>query len=91
MTLALSAILASTTSAFESIVRPKILVMDEAIERFGEGYDWVNHEVHTEDGYILNMFRLVPPGVKDTKSYHKWGDPVFMMHGMGANGARWLL
>ena len=48
--------------------------------------------MHTEDGYILNMFRLLPPGVEravDCSNCFK-GEPVFFMHGIGSNAARWL-
>jgi len=47
---------------FESIIRPSFPVMETLIASYGDGYDWANHEVHTDDGYILNVFRLVPPG-----------------------------
>ena len=58
----------------------------------GAGYGWANHEVHTEDGYILNMFRLLPPGVSRAADCHECfaGEPVFLMHGVGGNAARWL-
>ena len=32
---------------------------DEAVSQYD--YDWEVHPVTTEDGYILNMFRLVGP------------------------------
>ena len=57
------------------------------MEKNAPGYTWVNHEVHTDDGYILNMFRLKP---KDAGKDCCSGQPVFFIHGMGANGSRWL-
>ena len=29
---------------------------------YGENWDWKSHEVVTEDGYKLNMFRLIADG-----------------------------
>ena len=60
--------------------------------RHGKGYGWANHEVHSEDGYILNLFRLLPPGVERASDCHKCfkGEPVFFMHGMGGNASRWI-
>ena len=58
------AALAPTTLVigFESIVRPHFPRMEHQMIQHGGGFDWVNHEVHTDDGYILNVFRLVPWG-----------------------------
>ena len=64
--------------------------MQNSIDRHGKGYDWANHEVHTDDGYILNIFRLLPPGFDSDDENHIWGDPVFLQHGMGANGSRFI-
>ena len=54
-------LLAYNATCFESIIRPDFDVMQHAIDSFGEGYNWANHEVHTDDGYILNLFRILPP------------------------------
>lgn len=43
------------------------------MDSYGEGFDWQNHEVHTDDGYILNVFRLVP-----TQGGGPIGEPVFI-------------
>ena len=54
----------------------------------GKGLDWSNHEVHTDDGYILNLFRLLPKGTKHGEVDDKviQGKPVLMMHGLGGKG-----
>ena len=49
-----------STTGFESIIRPSFPAFEEAMAAYGGDFDWVNHEVHTDDGYILNMFRLRP-------------------------------
>ncbi len=57
----------------------------------GDGHDWANHEVHTEDGYIVNLFRLLPKGVKHgDPSFRSAGKPVLLMHGMGNKPTCWL-
>lgn len=78
--------------AFESIIRPTFPVMDKTMSLNAPDFNWINHEVHTEDGYILNLFRLVPAGVSRAADCTdcKFGEPVFLLHGMGANGSRWL-
>lgn len=88
----LAALAAETTNAFESIIKPYFPVMDISMAENAPDFNWVNHEVHTDDGYILNMFRLVPAGVTRAADCTEceWGQPVFLMHGMGANGSRWL-
>ena len=76
-------------TCFESIIRPEFEVMQHAIDNFGAGYDWANHEVHTDDSYILNLFRLVSPSINDFDKTTS-GDPVLIMHGMAANGSRFI-
>ena len=76
---------AKTVVGFESIIKPSFPDMEEMIELHGDGYNWTNHEVHTDDGYILNVFRLVPEG-----GVPESFEPVFFMHGMGSNGSRFL-
>ena len=56
----------------------------------GVGFDWVNHEVHTEDGYILNVFRLIPDEAVGKTETYNFGEPVFIQHGMSANGSRMI-
>ena len=90
--LAVTALLASDTFGFESIVRPENPMMDKAMKEHGDGFGWANHEVHTEDGYILNVFRLLPPGVNRAAECHDCfaGEPVFLMHGLGSNAISWI-
>ncbi len=58
--------------------------------KYVQGHDWANHEVHTDDGYILNLFRLLPEGVKHGTGYVAKGEPVLIMHGMGNKSSNWL-
>ena len=69
--------------ALASVIYAK--VMDEAIAEHGKGLTWKDYEVKTDDGYILTISRLLPAGDDLRK-----GQPVFLMHGMGVNGAKWL-
>ena len=65
--------------------------MEDLIAEFGDGFDWANHEVHTDDGYILNVFRLLPPDYdSENGESYAWGEPVFLQHGMGSYGSYWL-
>ena len=58
---------------------------------FSGEFDWVSHEVHTADGYILNIFHLVPWGYNsDSRDEYEWGEPVLMMHGMGESAVNWI-
>lgn len=77
----------SLVNCFKSIVRPNFEVMQQAMDKFGQGFDWANHEVHTEDGYILNMFRLVKG---DGSRNPIEGEPILIMHGMSSNGSRFI-
>ena len=53
--------------------------MEDLIAEFGDGFDWANHEVHTDDGYILNVFRLLPPDYdSENGESYAWGEPVFL-------------
>ena len=60
----------------------------------GKYFDWSNHEVHTDDGYILNLFRLLPRGTKhgtvDGYDGVIKGKPVLMMHGLGGKGPMFI-
>jgi pimeloyl-ACP methyl ester carboxylesterase len=81
----------SFVNGFESIVRPRFKIMEAHMAMGGQGLDWANHEVHTDDGYILNMFRILPEGVKSgTRGFKAEGEPVLLMHGMGNRGDQWL-
>lgn len=57
---------------------------------YGQGRNWVNHEVHTDDGYILNMFRILPQGAHSATQVENFGEPVFLMHGMTENASHWI-
>ena len=47
-----------------------------------------DYEVETEDGYLINIFRIQKKNQKNFKT----GLPVvFLMHGLGASCETWLL
>ena len=71
------------TSAFESIVRPDFPVIDEKLAPYPD-LDWNAHEVHTDDGYILNLIRLT------TQDQSQEKQPVLLVHGMMSNGVKFL-
>ena len=48
------------------------------MDLYGAGFDWVNHEVHTDDGYILNVFRLIPEEAIGKTDTYNFGEPVFI-------------
>ena len=48
------------------------------------GYDWEPHEVKTEDGWYLTIFRIKPE-VKDPSKL-----PLYMVHGSMDSAAGWL-
>lgn len=51
------------------------------------GYQGEAHRVITEDGYYLMVHRVLPKNTKNTVKLK----PVFLMHGMGATSADFLL
>lgn len=59
-----------------------LLSQPEIIER--NGYPVEIHDVTTEDGYILNLFRI-PHG--KTKERGQEGPPVYLQHGFGSSSA----
>ncbi|CAH1406926.1 unnamed protein product [Nezara viridula] len=50
------------------------------------GYPFDVHELTTEDGYVLSLFRI-PFGKKDI---HQLGPPVILQHGLQCSAACWL-
>ena len=54
----------------------------------GDGYDWEVHEVTTEDGYILNMFRLTKNELGEPIASPK--GPLLLQHGLTVNAANWF-
>ncbi|XP_001662493.2 lipase 1 [Aedes aegypti] len=59
-----------------------LLTVPQLIRKYG--YKVEEHEVVTEDGYLLTMFRI--PGRKGAKEY-----PIFMMHSLFSSCADWVL
>lgn len=61
---------------------------DKVIELITDaGYEGEAHRVETEDGYLLKVHRLLPK-TKDKQSERK---PVFLMHGILATAADFLV
>ena len=63
------------------------VIANDANKTFAEmadeyGFKSEEHEVITDDGYILKVLRI--PGLKNDNSINK--PPVFMQHGIFANG-----
>lgn len=52
------------------------LSIEEIIEKYG--YSHERHQVTTEDGYILSLFRIT------SKLNGTSGHPILLMHGFGA-------
>jgi pimeloyl-ACP methyl ester carboxylesterase len=51
----------------------------------GEKYDFERHPLTTEDGYKINIMRMVPK-VASTETRR----PVFVQHGVASNGLNWV-
>ena len=60
----------------------------DVMNHYGDGYDWEPHEVITEDGYILNMFRLTANELGEPITAPK--GPLFLQHGLTVNAANWF-
>lgn len=61
---------------------------DKVIELITDaGYQGEAHRVETEDGYLLKVHRLLPK----TKDKQSEGQPVFLMHGILATAADFLV
>lgn len=60
------------------------LTVNEVVER--RGYQFEEHNIPTDDGYIIKLFRLRNPyfassGLK----------PILIEHGLGANSTQWMI
>lgn len=53
-----------------------------------EGYGYETHQVVTEDGYILNLFRLKSKGNKQV-NFNK--PVIYLQHGLGASADSWVI
>ncbi|KAJ8922569.1 hypothetical protein NQ315_007599 [Exocentrus adspersus] len=54
------------------------------------GYPVESYEVQTEDGYILDMFRIPPRQQANKKIQHSITNAVFLMHGMLTNSESFI-
>ena len=52
------------------------------------GFNFESHEVITEDGYILNIFRLYSDRTDDNQKSHP---AVFMQHGIVDSADCWIV
>ncbi|XP_062540115.1 lipase 1-like [Armigeres subalbatus] len=59
-----------------------LLTVPQLIRKYG--YEVEEHEVVTEDGYLLTMFRI--PSRKEARQY-----PIFMMHSLFSSCADWVV
>lgn len=49
------------------------------------GYPFESYSVTTEDGYILNLFRIPPPIGSESNA-----QPVFLQHGIATSSVVWV-
>ena len=69
-------------------VYPDYPDMSDAMDIFG--YDWEPHEVETEDGWYLTMFRITGIKGEESPSEKKDKPPILLLHGSGASAMGWL-
>ncbi|KXJ76705.1 hypothetical protein RP20_CCG009157 [Aedes albopictus] len=72
----------SSSSPFLVEEKDALLTVPQLIRKYG--YEVEEHEVVTEDGYLLAMFRI--PGRNGARRY-----PVFMMHSLFSSCADWVV
>ena len=64
------------------------LTMEEICHKYG--FQYQEHKVTTEDGYILTVGRI--PGLMNEGSVPEGSKPaIILQHGMGANMMQWIL
>ncbi|XP_077291619.1 lipase 3-like [Arctopsyche grandis] len=68
-----------------TILEDAILDTDQLVEKYG--YPSENHEVETEDGYLITMHRI--PNGKIPTTGNKI--PVLVMHGLTSSSADWVV
>ncbi|XP_066155779.1 gastric triacylglycerol lipase-like isoform X2 [Euwallacea fornicatus] len=62
----------------------------DIVQRYG--YQFENHLVVTEDGYILKLHRILPPSNKTSNTIgEEKRPPVIVFHGLGGSSAFWVL
>lgn len=66
------------------------LTMEQAANKYGFRYE--EHQVVTEDGYILTVGRIPGPldGSEDSKSTGSDRPPIILQHGLGVNMMQWV-
>ena len=57
---------------------PDFTMMQQYMDKHGSGFGWDNHVVHTDDGYVLNVFRLIPEEAFGMTESYSFGEPVFI-------------
>ena len=75
------------TSAMAYYDEPNFALFDMLLYNSpnGDNFKLERHTVTTEDGYILNLMRLV-----HKEKPHKLRKPLLFQHGISCNGAFWL-
>ena len=54
------------------------------------GFKASQHQVVTDDGYILNIWRIDGPLVDDKKKDYTKKKPILMQHGLEADMMQWM-
>lgn len=65
-------------------------IMNEAMMRHGSDYTWEAHEVKTNDGYILTMFRIVGDQNGEQIPYQGSKGPLLLQHGFLTDSISWF-
>lgn len=76
----------SKYSKDESAESDAFLTMEQVCTKYGFAYE--EHEVTTEDGYILMLGRI--PGYRNESFKEGSKRPVILQHGLGINMMQWV-
>ena len=66
--------------------REKYAQWTEVCDRFG--YEWEPHEVETEDGWFVTVFRITKAKGQDLTKSEK--PPILLQHGSAQSAFEWL-
>ena len=81
---------ASAFSGLYNLIRTEeihdgLRTIEKIIEH--RGFKYEIHELQTEDGYILKIYRIVNPLIEK----NKYKRPILLQHGMGGHAAHWVV